>query len=216
MKRLGILVVLGFLVIPNASAETLYVDDFVRVTLRSGPGVDYRVIDMVGTGEKVQILERAEDWSKVQVSNGKEGWILTRHLTSDVPSVLLVETFRRENAEQKTKLADLSTANARLAEEARKLKKELEENRTELTTLQTEHESLKQGSGEYLDLKVKYEKAAAALEEVTQRAEGFEKDLTRLQLHQNVRWFLSGAGVLVVGFLIGFSAKRQRRRSSLL
>jgi hypothetical protein len=43
-----------------------------------------------------------------------------------------------------------------------------------------------------------------------------EKEIARLSLNRNIRWFLSGAGVLVLGFIIGFSTKKQRRRSSLL
>jgi hypothetical protein len=31
-----------------------------------------------------------------------------------------------------------------------------------------------------------------------------------------IKWFLAGSAVLIVGFLIGFSTKRQRRRPSLV
>jgi len=216
MRRLACRFVVFFLVIPEAGAEVFYVSDFVRVTLRSGPGIDYRVIDMIGTGQKVASLERGQEWTKVRTEGGKEGWILTRHLTTDPPSVLLVETLSQENGRQKEKLADLSATHNKLVEEVRSLKKELDAGRSELSTLKTEHESLKKGATEYLELKARHEKTAAELAEATRRAESYEKDLTRLELHQNIRWFLSGAGVLIVGFIIGFSAKRQKRRTSLL
>ncbi len=216
MKRLWILWGILFFMVPGASAETLYVNDFVRVTLRTGPGLDYRVIDMVGTGTKVTPLEQRDEWTRVQVLDGKEGWILSRHLTPDPPSVLLVERLKEENQRQKTKLTEFSATNVRLEGEVKRLEKELDAHRRELAALKETHEALKTGASDYLELKSKYETVSAGLEEATRRAERYEKDLTRLQLHQNIRWFLSGAGVLVLGFIIGFSSKRQRKRSSLL
>ena len=52
--------------------------------------------------------------------------------------------------------------------------------------------------------------------EQTQRLTELEEQISRLQLYHYIKWFLVGAGVLLLGFIIGFSAKRQRRRSSLL
>jgi len=216
MRRLLVFFASLMLIAWNAWGETLFISDSVRMPLRSGPGMDYRIIDMVNAGQKVESLEKREDWNRVQVLDGKEGWMSTRHLTTDPPSILLVEALRRENTSQKEKLADLSSTNTRLSGEVKQFTKELEETRAELAALKSEHEALKTGSSNYLDLKGKYEKSAAALKEITQRAENYDKDLTRLQLHQNIWWFLSGAGVLVVGFLIGFSSKRQRKRPSFL
>jgi SH3 domain protein len=65
-------------------------------------------------------------------------------------------------------------------------------------------------------LKSKYDKAAAQLEEQTKRADSLEEQLNRFEMNQYIKWFLAGSGVLLVGFIIGFSARRQRRRPSLL
>ncbi len=216
MKRVLLFFAVLLWVVPEVWGETLYVSDFARVTLRSGPGVDYRVIAMISTGQKVEPLKKAEEWTKVRVSGGKEGWVMNRHLTSEPPSILKVERLTRANKAQREKLAEALSENGRLSERVKQLEKSLEATRTELAALKETHEALKAGAADYMDLKAKYEKAAAALEETRQQAERCEKDLVKLQLHQNIRWFLSGAGVLVVGFFIGFSTRRQRRRSSLL
>ena len=50
----------------------------------------------------------------------------------------------------------------------------------------------------------------------SQRADELEEALSKLERGGQIRWFLSGAAVLLAGFFLGFSAKRQRRRSSLL
>jgi SH3 domain protein len=53
------------------------------------------------------------------------------------------------------------------------------------------------------------------LAEQTAKAEKLEEQLAGLELNYYIKWFLAGSGVLIVGFLIGFSTKRQRRRPAL-
>ena len=50
----------------------------------------------------------------------------------------------------------------------------------------------------------------------TKKLAKLEDQLSNIQLYHYIKWFLAGSGVLLVGFIIGFSAKRQRRRPSLL
>ncbi|MDP7353999.1 MAG: hypothetical protein QGE94_02815, partial [Desulfobacterales bacterium] len=77
-------------------------------------------------------------------------------------------------------------------------------------------QKLKSGSAEYLDVKSRYEMMVVQLDQQKKRAQDIEKELESIRFHKNIRWFLSGAVVLIIGFLIGFSAIHQRRRSSLL
>ena len=54
------------------------------------------------------------------------------------------------------------------------------------------------------------------LAQQTKRAETLDKELSGVEKNQYIKWFLAGSGVLLVGFLVGFAAKRGRRRPSLL
>ena len=50
------------------SAKSMYVTDVLKLTVRSGPGAQYKVIAVINSGEKIQVLESKEDWSLVQAS----------------------------------------------------------------------------------------------------------------------------------------------------
>ena len=54
---------------------------------------------------------------------------------------------------------------------------------------------------------------AAELAERQQRSPTLEAQPAEILTLTNLYWFLGGAGVLLVGFLTGFSVKRQRRWS---
>jgi SH3 domain protein len=67
-----------------------------------------------------------------------------------------------------------------------------------------------------LSLKKKYQEVSTQLAEQTKRANALDKELSGLEMNQYIKWFLAGSGVLLAGFIIGFSAKRGRRRPSLM
>ncbi|MFC4023440.1 N-acetylmuramoyl-L-alanine amidase [Oceanobacillus longus] len=45
------------------------------VNVRSGPGMDYSIIDSTRSGDTYNIVETSGDWHKVNLGNGSTGWI---------------------------------------------------------------------------------------------------------------------------------------------
>ena len=82
-QQLQRLVFLGIVLMcfsANGFAESLYVTDQLKLTLRSGPSTEHKILAVVESGQKVEMLEPGEDWSKVRTANGKEGYVLARYL----------------------------------------------------------------------------------------------------------------------------------------
>lgn len=196
-------------------AETLYVSDVLKLTVRSGKGQDYKIISVIQSGQTVDVLQPEDKWALVRLDDGKEGWVLTRYLTSKITNNVKLQWLQKKH---KTLTAQATT----LLEENTKLKKEKKElgfmlNKAEksVEAVNKSYETLKTESADYIKLKSKFKKTASQLAEQTKKAEKIEKELTKFELGHSIRWFLSGAGVLLFGFLIGFSSKRQRRRTTL-
>jgi SH3 domain protein len=51
---------------------------------------------------------------------------------------------------------------------------------------------------------------------LSQQTETLREEIARMEQYHNIKWFIAGAGVLLAGFLIGLSARRRKRKSSLL
>lgn len=184
----------------SALAETVYVKGVMKITMRTGPGVDHKIITMVKSGDSLEIIESNEAWSHVRSSKGRDGWVLSRFVTPEVPVVLLVDGLKKKNTELSDLLGRLKTENA-----------ELSGTRTKLRNLEKSYALLKKESADFLGLEKKYEKATKGFKEQQEHIAALEKTLG----NEDIKWFLSGAGVLVAGIFLGMSAKK-KKRSSLL
>ncbi|RTZ99582.1 MAG: TIGR04211 family SH3 domain-containing protein [Deltaproteobacteria bacterium] len=216
-KQIGIIVyiLIGYISIAGA-VDTQFISGVMEVTLRTGPGIDHRVIAMVSSGDSLEVIERGPKWSKVRKSDGKEGYVLNRFLTSDLPCNLVLKRLKKKHEMLLEQSAEPLKEVARLTDENVQLKNDLKTTKDALKSLQAAHEALKEDSKNFLKIKTEYDQAAKDLTEQTARVNRLESEIAKLGWNQNIRWFLSGAGVLISGFLIGLFSKRRRRRSSLL
>ena len=200
----------------NGLAETMYVTDVLKLTLRSGPSTEHKILSVVESGQQIELLEPGEDWSLVRIASGKEGYVLTRYLMPDPTHNVRLEQLQTKHKALMLQAATLLEENTSLKKEDRQLKSTLGSNDKTLKKLRVDYEKLKAGSAEYIELKEKYKTASGQLAEQTKRAETLDEELRSIEINQYIKWFLAGSGVLLVGFIVGFSARRGRRRPSLL
>ena len=218
-QQLQRLVFLGIVLMcfsANGFAESMYVTDRLKLTLRSGPSTEHKILAVVESGQKVEMLEPGDDWSLVRNANGKEGYVLTRYLKSEPTHNVRLEQLQSKHKALMQQSATLLEENTRFRSENKKLKSTLDKNEKALKKLRLDYDKLKAGSAEYIELKEKYKTASGQLAEQTKRADTLDEELRAVEINQYIKWFLAGSGVLLVGFIVGYSARRQRRRPSLL
>lgn len=187
-------------------AETGYVREVIFISLREGPGHDQKVLAKLSSGQPLEILKPGEEWTQVR-SDGQEGWVLSGYLVSDPPCSTQLALLQEQSG-------GAVEENNNLKEEIKRLQAELEAGRKQLQELEAAGVGINGDASDYLSLKRNYEKTAKQLAEAQKKAAQYEKALKKIAFRNDIKWFLSGAGVLVFGFLIGFSA-RPRRKTSL-
>ncbi|MEE8430266.1 MAG: TIGR04211 family SH3 domain-containing protein [Candidatus Desulfatibia sp.] len=197
-------------------AETMYVSDLAEITLRTGQGIDHKIIAMIKSGQKVEVLEPADQWTRIRLPSGKEGWVVSRFLTSKLPSRIELNKLKEKHAALLALADSPYNEISKLKNANQKLKAELAVSGKTLNALKTSYETLQSKSANLLKLQANSKNSAARLSEQQKEVERLEEELSELERRQYLHWFLSGAAVLFVGFLMGYSTKRQRRRSSFL
>ena len=121
-RALQVLVSLMLLATPSL-AERAWVKDELRLNLRAGPGLEFRILGMIKTGDQLDVLERTPQWTRVEVDRIGGGWIPAGYLQANPPAGLLLTQREIETADLREKAArlaadseELQSANRRLAE----------------------------------------------------------------------------------------------------
>jgi len=205
-----------FFVTTMAHAETRYVTDKMQITFRTGPGTDRKIISLLGSGQAVVFLQPEGEWAKVSLQNGKEGWVLQQYLSAEVPCRIRIKDISQALEGLKAEQEALQKTNQQMEADKAKLATDLKKTRQELAKTKQSYEKLKKDAVGFLELKARHDKTVERLSTQTQKANALDQDLTKTLKKQNIRWFLAGAGILLFGFIMGFSSKKQKRHSSLL
>jgi SH3 domain protein len=216
MKRLIIIAILLVLLPAVVHAEKRYINDLLEITLRTGQGIDHKIIEIVKSGQMVEVIKPGDQWTKIRRLNGTEGWVVSRFLTSNKPNILLLKELQEKHEAIMIRTDSQLEEIAKLQEDNKELRSKLAVSAKMLNDLNNSYETLKKGSGDFLQLKSNYNKATAQLTKQKQKIQQYEDELSKLEQRQIFRWIFTGAGILFLGFLIGLSGKRQRRRLSLL
>jgi SH3 domain protein len=201
-------------------ADRAYVTDSFKITLRTGPSSENKVIAMPNSGEAVEVMDSRENWAHVRLlDRGQgtvEGWVLSRYLINRLPWELQVANLKAENERIKDQLSSIQSAEGEATERGQKLEGELKKTSEALKDLQGKYESLKKGASEYLNLKEEYDVIRTKLETIQITAKTLTTENERLKSSQRNKWFATGAAVLLIGLFIGLVlGKREKKRKSL-
>ena len=200
LKILASICLLGLVWAGPLAAQDIYVTGITKITMRTGPGVEHKIVAMLTSGSKLETIEYQRDWSHVKTQNNKTGWVLSRFLTEKVPQTLLVKQLQNEKK-------DLVAA----LEQAEEKKQTLTEKNGFLTDIEEKYKKLEQASADFLKLNASYKELAKLSQDQKDQILILEKNMN----NEEKLWFLSGAGVFIVGLIIGLST-RKKKRSSLL
>ena len=215
--KAGMLILFSLLLTATlVTAETKYVSERLTITLRTGPGADRKIISMLPVGRAVEVVTAGEEWTEVMLSNGKQGWALTRYLTAREPASKVLARLRQQYTRLSEEYESLKKKSTLLSSEGKGLAGELAETQQALSKLTHEHETLIKESKEFLSLKAKYAKAVKESQQARKEADEIKEQYKELSYSEVKTGILIGGGMIVLGFLAGYILKRPKRRSPLL
>jgi SH3 domain protein len=197
-------------------SQTAYVSEVVQITLRRGPGADYKVITMLSSGQQIDVLNTEGNWAQVQLPDGKQGWVLSRFVTIKEPCALLLNKLQTQIDSTNRTDASLAQQNQDLNEKLNALQAVLFERQSALKKIQKSHAQLESDAKLYPATKNALDKSRQELAAAKKNLAAIQNKDTQKLFSYEVKWFLMGAGVFAVGLLIGLIAKGRRRKSTLL
>lgn len=200
------------------SARTAYVTDELKITLRTGESATHRIVRMLPTGQKLQVLssDNANGYSKVRTENGQIGYVLTRQLINQPVARDRLAAIEAEMEALKAAPGELNSRLAKLTEQHRSLQQSHEAlNRTK-TQIDQELAALKRTASNAVRIANERNELRKQVASMTREIEDIKQQNRELENKTAQNWFLIGAGVVVGGILLGLILPhlRVRRRKS--
>jgi SH3 domain protein len=139
------LLCLGALASPALSAEPAWVDNEVRLNLRTGAGTTFRIVGSVTSGDRVDILGRENNWTQIRLEDGKRGWIPAGYLKSEAPPDVRLAEAEDELHKLKSQFENATIDVSRLRESNDEISGREKERSDEINRLTLENLDLKSG-----------------------------------------------------------------------
>ncbi len=217
-----------------SSARTGYVSDMLFLTFRQGPGNSYAVEKTLMSNTPVVVLEERSGFYKVELKSKEVGWVDKNFIIFTLPKTLMINKLEKENKSLSNKIMELQSSVGELQDELSSVKQNYSQTKEKLeislkTALDEKNKTtnmLSDTQGEYNTLTRQSKdiqeivKENKVLKEQTQtlseELEIIKEKSKNLFKTGMIKWFLTGSGVLLLGWIIGQSVSSRKQKSSSL
>ncbi len=207
-----LIVICLFLSTGTAFSETVYVSDSFEITMRTGPSGDFKIIAMLKSDTPLILLEEKDSWVNIRTLTGKEGWVLKRYVRDKIPNSILVETYKKSNRKLRDDIKEFKKINFKLKETKKSILSDRDKGDREYGKLLDEYNALKKDAANVIQIRDAYVETKQILEKELKKGVDLLKENDKLRFSANMKWFLSGAGVLIFGWIIGIIMGRYKRK----
>lgn len=210
LKKSCICLCAGLMVAPQlVLAQTKYISDELQITLRTGPALDRKITKMLTSGAPVEVISANDDgYSRVKTLSGAKGWVLNRFLM-DSPSarsrlqvISEKEVLFLEQVNQIQSLRQEVTNNAR----------EIKQVNTKNSQLIAELKQVKGVAADTLAINKKNKKLEVSLSKSEAKQSDLQIENNSLRKNTEQAWFLRGAGVILLGMILGLLVPKLRSK----
>jgi SH3 domain protein len=219
----------GIVLMPPAVADTQYVSDLLIISIKEGQDPDASVLGYLRSAAAVEVLEETQELMRIQTEDGTQGWVRKKFIVKDKPKAVIIREL-----EENIALLEEDLKTFQEGSDSQGLTNTIKENRQQIAalsaSLETEkkrslafQENLAQVNTKHQALVNKHKNTADSIKELASLREENKALKDKIaampppdsnpMLSGNMKWFLIGGGVLLLGFLIGRVVKRGEKRT---
>lgn len=211
-----------FLVTSTAYAETRYISDYLIVTVRSGKGNQYKILETLPTSTPVEIIEEDKAYAKVKTPNGTTGYIRQQYLSAETPKSTQIKNLKQQLADLRQEInqtrektaSQLKTVGDK-EQKLNELSEQLKESQRELKQVKADYNELREKSENVINLASENEQLIEENNKLNSELVILREENRNFHRSNMIQWFLAGAGVFFGGWLIGKVSRKKQRFSRL-
>ena len=185
-------------------AMTVYIDDTLLAPIRSGEGLQYRILHKgVRSGTPVELISNSDSgYSRVRTREGIEGWLPTRFLTDTPIARDQLARATKELEQAKSKLSTLQEELSILKSERNDLASSEQNLESRTASLSEELKNIKAISANALSLDRRNGELREENQKIRNELEVLSAEKERLEAKSESDFMLLGAGLVLLGILL--------------
>lgn len=204
------------LTFPAAGAERKYISDDIEVTLRSGTSSTNSIVDLLRSGDPVDVIEEdlTTQYSLVETADKTRGYVLTRFLMGEPPARETLTDLRARYENQQTRLTQQQTEIERLSRELAQAKSDNEGLKNTLRASEQELDTVRSATADTVGIIEQNQRLQTVVAQLQKEKDQLDTENSALHDSTRLDWFIRGGAVSLVAFLIGILVTRIRWRKN--
>ncbi len=199
-----IIAALVALIVSSAAvAKVQYVSDELVINMRSGKGNGFKIIKIVKSGTPLTILEQNSGYTRAKTPQGVEGWVLSRFLINSPVARTLLAKAQQDVAQMKEKYDSMSAELSTVKVERDTLSSSENKLLSNKDKLNVELAKLKKIAARPMQLEAENEQLRNELVTIEAANRLMKQEYQTLEDNSDQEWFMTGAGVLFGGMILG-------------
>lgn len=203
MKKLLALALLFSLSAP-LMAETRYISDELTVYVRSGPGTKFKIIRGLKSGRALQVVgAETSGWLPVRTDKGEEGYVLSHQVKRSPVAKEQLASALAERDKLRQRVADMKEQLSSSTSEGRKKNVAHSKLLAEYDALQSRFQKLERTSKRAVEIEAENSRYANEVATLEAERDRLRLEVGKLRVSSDRDWFVAGAGVILLGMLLG-------------
>ena len=201
----------------TAHAATAYISDELTVPLRSGPSGQHRILHNglpSGTVLETLSVNESAGFTQIRTTRGTEGWIRTQYLVNQPIAKMRLERAQAELARIKQQLAKLREENNTLAEDNSSQSSANAQGANRIKELEEELSEITRISSNAVETHKQNQQLEQTVTRLRDELDDLAEERNRLEDNAENQAFMIGAGLLLLGLLLGVIIKARPQKSA--
>ncbi len=188
----------------STCARSGYVSDRLLLSFRQEPNDTSAIIKTLKSDTPVIILEEKKEFYKIELQSKETGWVEKKFIVSKLPKTIIIDKLKKENNNLKNKFS-------RFDQLETNLKKMMGD---PLSQKDITYDDLIKNIGNIQNIIQENKAYKNKNQALSQKLDLLEQD-DEINLKTGmIKWFLAGAFVLLLGWIIGNTVSTKNRRST--
>jgi SH3 domain protein len=192
----------------------MYVTDIFEITMRNGTSTSNSIVRMLNSGESVTVLEAdlVSQYSLVETKDGTTGYVLSRFLMESPASRQVLEQLQVQLEQQQSRLSNLDAEISELTQLQQQEQADNEALKTALRASEQELSEVRSAAQNTLNILEQNKRLQTVVGQLREEKTVLSDANAELNDSSQIDWFVRGAAISLIAFVIGILVTRIRWR----